>query len=76
MVWGKENSKTGREKKYNSEDEACITAADLIDSDGLLHAALSSCDIKISIVSQYRILVAVQYVNTQLIYLVTLGNKW
>ena len=32
----------------------------------LLHAALSSCDIKISVVSQCSILVAVQYMNTQL----------
>ena len=50
-------------------NKACITAADLIDSNGNLHCftrPLSSCDIKISVVSQCRILVAVQYMNTQL----------
>ena len=43
-------------------------AADLIDSDGNVHCCmlpLSSWDIKISVVSQCRILVTVQYVNTQ-----------
>ena len=42
--------------------KACITAADLIDSGENLHCftrLLSSCNIKISIVSQCRILVAV-----------------
>ena len=49
--------------------KACVTAADLIDSDENLHCftrPLSSCDIKISVVSQCRILVAVQYMKTQL----------
>ena len=49
--------------------EACVTAADLIDSDEKLHCftqPLSSCYIKIFAVSQCRILVAVQYMNTQL----------
>ena len=49
--------------------KACIIAADLIDSDENLHCftrLLSSCNIKISIVSQCRILVAVQYMNTLL----------
>ena len=43
--------------------KACVTAADLIDSDGDLHCFmlhLSNCNIKISVVSQCRILVAVQ----------------
>ena len=42
--------------------KACVTAADLIDSDGKLLCfmlPLSSCDIKISVVSWCRILVAV-----------------
>ena len=49
--------------------KACATAANLIDSDGNLHCfmwTLSSYDIEISVVSQGRILVAVQYMNTQL----------
>ena len=44
--------------------KACVTAGDLSDSDGNLRCftrLLSSCDIKISLVSQCRILVAVQY---------------
>ena len=49
--------------------KACVTAAGLFDSDGKLHCfmlPLSSCDIKISVVSWCRILVVVQYMNTQL----------
>ena len=49
--------------------KAFVTTADLSDSDGNLHCfrmPLSSCDIKISVVSQCRILVAVQYMDTQL----------
>ena len=49
--------------------KACVTAADLIDSDENMHCfmrPLSSCDIKISVVSQCRILMVVQYTNTQL----------
>ena len=48
--------------------KAYVKAADIIDSDENLHCftrPLSSCDIKISIVSQCRILVAVHYMNTQ-----------
>ena len=48
--------------------KAFVTAADLIEGDGNLHCfmpPLSSCEIKISVVSQCRILVAVQYMNTQ-----------
>ena len=44
-------------------------AADLSDSDENLHCfkrPLSSCDVKISVVSQCRSLVAVQYMNTRL----------
>ena len=55
--------------KSSSSTKACVTAADLIDLDGNLHCfmlPLSSCDIKISVVSWCRILVAVQYMNTQL----------
>ena len=43
--------------------------SDLIDSNENVHCftwLLSSCDIKISVLSQCRILVAVQYMNTQL----------
>ena len=50
-------------------NKACITAADLIDLDENLNCftlPLSSCDIKIPVVSQCGILVAVQYMNTQL----------
>ena len=49
--------------------KAWVIAADLIDSDGNLHCfvlPLSSCDIKITVVSQCRILVPVPYMNTQL----------
>ena len=54
---------------YSTGRKACVIAADLIDSDRNLHCCiwlLSSCYIKISVVYQCRILVAVQYVNTQL----------
>ena len=54
---------------FSTGTKACVTAADLIDSDENLHCftlPLSSCNIKISVVSQCRILVAVQYMNTQL----------
>ena len=50
--------------------KAFVTAADLIEGDGNLHCfmpPLSSCEIKISVVSQCRILVAVQYMNTQVL---------
>ena len=49
--------------------KVCVTAADLIDLDGNIHCfmlPLSSCYIKLSVVSQCRTLVAVQYMNTQL----------
>ena len=50
--------------------KASVTAADLSDSDGNLLCItlpLSRCYIKISVVSQCRILVPVQYMNTQLL---------
>ena len=53
----------------STETKACVTAADLIDSGENLHCftlPLSSYYIKISVVSQCRIIVAVQYMNTQL----------
>ena len=49
--------------------KACVTGADLVDLDENLHSftlPLSSYNIKISVVSHCRILVAVQYMNTQL----------
>ena len=54
--------------------KACVTAADLSGLDENLHSftrALSSCYIKISVVSQCRILVAVQYMHTHLFYRLT-----
>ena len=42
---------------FSMGTKACVTAADLIDSDESLHCfmlPLSSCDIKISVVSQCR----------------------
>ena len=54
---------------YSTGTKARGTAADLIDSDEKLHSFTrpwSICDIKISVVSQCRILVAVQFMNTQL----------
>ena len=48
------------------ETKACVTAADFIDSDGNMHCfmqPLSSCDVKISFVSQCMILGPVQYMN-------------
>ena len=85
---------TGRQKFYIGGlifyvncmgTKACVTAADLSDSDENLHCftrPMSSCDIKISVVSQCRILVAVQYMNTQLFaffcdwQLAPLGHCW
>ena len=55
----------------------CVTAADLIESDGNLHCfmlPLSSCNIKIFVVSHCRILVAVQYMNTPLFVLFSTEN--
>ena len=50
--------------------KACVTAADLIESDVNMHCflhPLRSSDIKISVLSQCRILLAVQYMNTLLL---------
>ena len=49
--------------------KACVMAAHLMASDGNMYCFMvpfSSCDIKISVVSQCRILMALQYMNTQL----------
>ena len=54
---------------FSKGTKACVTAADLMDLDENLHCItrpLSSCDIKISVVSQCRIIVAVQYMSTGL----------
>ena len=54
---------------FHWEQRSVSWLFDLIDSDENLHCLtrpLSSCDIKISVVTQCRILVAVQYMNTQL----------
>ena len=54
---------------FSAGTKGCDTAADLIDSDKNLHCftqPLSSCDIKISVVSQCRsTALAFQYINTQ-----------
>ena len=56
---GRQISYVGGLKSYTfaTGTKACVTAADLIDSDENLHCftrPLSSCDIKISVVSQCR----------------------
>ena len=58
--------------------KACVTAADLIESDGKMHGfmwPLSSCYIKLSVVSQCRISLPVQYMNIQLfVFLFSIDN--
>ena len=48
-----------------------VTGADLIDSEGNIHCfmlPMSSCNINICVLSQFRILVVVKFMNTQLFF--------
>ena len=61
--------------------KACDTAVDLIDLPvaGNMHSfmlPLSRCYIKTSVVSQYRVLVPVQYMNTQLFTFFVNWQQW